>query len=322
MKLQTFLPLIAASIGFAVAWMVKPKAPPMVLPPQQVAEGVAPAIPSNRPDRESSESTSPKVEEVKAGDFPLAGAAEAGPKTAEEAKMRRLSEALGLSLDQQAKIVAALQAARQSESGETSALADLATRGRQVEEALKAILTPEQFAKFAGLRARQNENRIEQRAHKELDPVLERIDLSPGQREEVAARLRQYQREELQEVPAAAMLLLGASMLPTDPRDPGIDGILAMVAMEEGGVDPSSTPTEVFEQMNLRQKEALERRLECFEGILTPGQMAQYHAYLAEQEKMFEEMRRRAAEARARKRSERIERDAAEAERDPVAGDE
>ena len=64
----------------------------------------------------------------------------------------------------------------------------MATRGKMLEETLAKILTPEQLAKFEELRVRERENRIESRAQRSLAQVIEEIDLSPGQRDEVLAR--------------------------------------------------------------------------------------------------------------------------------------
>lgn len=312
MKPTVFLPLLAAAIGFAVAWTVKPTAKPTG-DSGSAAAGMERNQPVTRTSTRASghaTSGSRKPKEVHATDFPLADAAEHGPQTALEGKLGRLTEALGLSVDQQAAIVAALEAARAAASDKIPVLEDMAARGSEIEAKLKELLSPEQFAKFQEIRERERDNLVESRAQSLLSPVLERIDLSPEQRQDLLARLRLYQREEIQQVPAAATLLLGNSLLPTDPRDPNIDGVLTLVKMETSGVSPAATAQEAHDRVIQKQKEALERKLECFDGILTSGQMGQYQAYLAEQRRVLDEMQRRAAESSARKAQAEIEKEA------------
>lgn len=312
MRLQPLLPVIAAAIGFTVAWVVKPAPTPAAAPSAGETSTVSPknTRPGRDADRTNSAGRNPK--EVHATDFPLADAAEKGPKTAVEGKLGRLAEALGLSVDQQAAITAAIEAARAAASDKVPILTDLTTRGSEIEAKLKELLTPEQFAKFLEMRERERDNLIESRARSLLSPAIERIDLSPAQREDLLARLRLYQREEIQEIPATATLLLGNSLLPTDPKDIGIDGVLALRQMENSGVDPAATAQEANERMLARQKEALERKLECFDGILTAGQMGQYQAYIAEHQRILDDVRRRAEEKRAAAIKQQIERQAAE----------
>lgn len=313
MNARTFLPLIAAAIGFAVAWTVKPAAEKPAPVSANPAAAANPAKPPLRPAREESGSRFGRAPvEVHAADFPLADAAANGPQTALEGKMLRLSEVLGLSVDQQGKITAALEAARAAAVDGVPVLEEMAARGRMVEAELEKILSPEQFAKFQEVRSRERDNRIEKKAQELLGQAIERIDLSPGQREELLARLRQYQREEFQAVPAAATLLFNTSILPTDPRDPGVDGVLALAEIEKSGQNTPASAQEAHDRVIAMQKEALEEKLRCFDGVLTPGQMGQYHAVLNEQRRTLEEMQRKAQEQRARSIREHLEKTAAE----------
>ncbi len=218
--------------------------------------------------------------EVKAGDFPLADQAENGPKTAEEAKLLRLSEALGLTLDQQSSVIQLIADSQASVNAGVPAMEDLVTRGKVVEEGLRKALTPEQFAKFQEIQDRQRDNRTEVRAQKQLSEAIEIIDLSPEQREQVASRLRQKAKADLQSIPAAATLLFPKSILPTGGKELGEDGALLLNQMGEKST--TDNPNEIHQNLMIRQKQELEEILKCFDGILTPGQMGQYQATLAE----------------------------------------
>ena len=282
MKSQYLLPALTAAIGFSIAWIAKPGSAPESDAPVPVetpnrktaarddAPRSRPPAPDERPPKE-----------VRANDFPLVDLAEQGPKTRGEAKMLRLSEALGLSIDQQGEIIRIIEETKASASDAVPILDDLTSRGRKVEETLSKVLTPEQFAKFEELRVRERENRIEARAQRALAQVIEEIDLSPGQREDLLGRLRQAEKERIQAVPAAATLLLNTSVLPTGPREMTIDGVLALDQISQ--FPPTDDPMAAREQFLQNQRRQLEEKLQRFDGVLTPGQMGQYHAILAEE---------------------------------------
>lgn len=287
MKTQHLLPIVASAIGFAVAWIAKP-APASEGKPD-AGKTTTSSGPRTRPD---SGRTRPdalagrKPAEVRAGDFPLVDEAEKGPKTRSEAKMLRLTEALGLTIEQQGDIIKAIEESKSANTGQVPVIEDLVIRGRKVEEQLAKILSPEQYEKFQEIRARERDNRIELGATRALYQVLNEIDLSPGQRSEALARLRQVEKEKIQEVPAAATLLLKTSVLPTDARELTIDGVLALSRI--ANTVPPENPQDGHQQLIQRQKEAMEEKLRCFDGILSPGQMRQYQAILAEQKSVID----------------------------------
>jgi hypothetical protein len=279
MKSQYLLPVATALVGFSIAWLAKPTGtPPAAVTKVEEAAVPRPARTSSNPRPASNDSKRPK--EVKAGDFPLADQAELGPKTRDEAKMLRLTEALGLSIDQQGDIIRLVEGVQATASDTQPVIEDLTTRGKAVEDGLGKLLTPEQLAKFEELRARERENRIEVRAQKMLTVAIDEIDLSPDQREEVLNRLRQKSKAELQSIPNSATLLFDKSMLPTGGKELSADGILLLAKMGENieFSDPATAHQKVID----RQRGELEELLKCFDGILTAGQMGQYQAGLAE----------------------------------------
>jgi hypothetical protein len=286
MKTQHLLPIVAAAIGFAVAWIAKPEPASDGKPAagQTAAPGPRPRPDSarTRPDPLAGR----KPAEVRAGDFPLVDQAENGPKTRSEAKMLRLTEALGLTIDQQGEIIKAIEESKSANTGQVPVIEDLAVRGRKVEEQLAKILSPEQSEKFQELRARERDNRIELGANRALYQVLNEIDLSPGQRNEALARLRQAEKEKIQAVPASATLLLKTSVLPTDSKEMTMEGVLALSKLANS--TPPENPETGHLQFIQKQKETMEEKLRCFDGILSPGQMGQYQAILAEQKSLLD----------------------------------
>ncbi|MES2474604.1 MAG: hypothetical protein V4640_02405 [Verrucomicrobiota bacterium] len=282
------LPAATALVGFSIAWIAKPvtTAPATIV---QSNNTTAPERTSPRPDIRESASTTERPTEVKASDFPLAEQAEAGPKSTEEAKLLRLSEALALSVDQQGTIVQLVRDVQATVDVNLSALEDISKRGKAIEEGLQKILTPEQFAKFQEIQIRERDNRTELRAQRMLADTIEFIDLSPEQREDVIDRLRQKSKSDLQSIPAAATLLFDKSILPNGGKELSPDGLLLLAQM--GEEISTGSPEEVHAKVMNRHKQELEEILKCYDGILTPGQMGQYYAALAEKKVTMERMR-------------------------------
>lgn len=298
MKPQFLVPAATALIGFTLAWIVKPGGTTLA----PVVSNTEPATPVKSPRTTAGERPATTVgqrpTEVKAGDFPLADQAEKGPKTTEEAKMLRLAEALGLSVDQQGSIIQLIGDIQATANLDLPAIDDLTARGNAVEEGLRKILTPEQFEKFQEIQIRERDNRTELRAQRMLADAIEFIDLSPEQREEVASRLRQKSKADLQSIPNAATLLFDKSILPTGKKEISADGVLLLAKMGEKVT--MGNPEEVRNNLMNRHKQELEDILRCFDGILTPAQMGQYQAALAEKRQTID----RARDAMARKRDE------------------
>jgi hypothetical protein len=296
MKPSILLPALTALIGFSIAWVAKPSSTPAS--PVAKTTDTAPARPTRSESASrSSSSDRSRPKEVKPGDFPLAQAFENGPKTRDEARMLRLTEALGLSLDQQGQIISLVEKVQATISGEIPVIEDLAARGKAIEEGLAQVLSPEQLAKFEEIRVRERENRIEVRATAKLLPAIEHIDLSPEQREEVLSRLRLHSKAELQSIPAAASLLFDNSMLPTANKELSIDGVLTLAKM--GEPIEATDAMKAYENVQNKRRQEMEAILSCYDGVLTPGQMGQFQADMAEKMKFQEQMREAAARKQA-----------------------
>ncbi|MES2921096.1 MAG: hypothetical protein V4819_06110 [Verrucomicrobiota bacterium] len=279
MKSQYLLPAATAILGFSIAWLAKPDGTPATTG-TKIEDAAAPRTARPDPVSRPSSGDGKRPKDVKASDFPLADQADQGPKSRDEAKMLRLTEALGLSIEQQGEIIALIESVQASASDTVPALEDLTTRGMAVEEGLAKLLTPAQLAKFQEVRERERENQIEGRSQEMLKGAIAEIDLSPAQRDEVLARLRQKSKADLQSIPSAATLLFDKSMLPTGGKELSADGILLLAKMgEQVAVGDAGA---AYQKILERQRGELEELLQCFDGILTPGQMGQYQAALAE----------------------------------------
>lgn len=285
MKNQLTFPAIAAVVGFAIAWVAKPAAPAPAAP--TAVTDTVPKRPT-RPaggDSRPSPSDGKRPKEVKATDFPLVESAEKGPQNREEAKMLRLTEALGLTIDQQGEIIRLVEDSHASADPNLSVIEDLTVRGKAIEAALSKLLSPDQLAKFNELRVRERDNQIEVRAQQELTRVIEEVDFSPEQRDQVMERLRQYSRTELQSIPAAATLLFEKSALPTGKTELSVDGVLLLAKM--GAPISATDPATAYNQVAQTHRQELEEKLRCYDGILTPAQMGQYYAAVSEQKALM-----------------------------------
>lgn len=280
-------PALTALIGFSAAWALKPEAKP-----SKSVTSAAETSPSPRSSRlaggdRSANSGGKNTKQAKNTNFPLADQLDSGPKTRDEARMLRLTEALGLAVDQQGAIIRLIEEAQAKPDETGSAIQDITIRGKIVEEGLAQILTPEQLAKFEEMRLRERENRVEQRALRSLIPALEDIDLSPEERDQVLARLRQKARADMQTIPAAATLLLDKSMLPTNNKELSVDGILTMAKMAE---TPDPDPMVAHQNVMNANRQELEDLIACFDGLLSPGQMGQYQAGINESRELMKKM--------------------------------
>lgn len=283
------LPAATALIGFAIAWIAKPAAPTITAPSNadQATVQVRPtrAGPGTRPDGVHLA----RPTEVRARDFPLVEQAEQGPKTREQAKMLRLTEALGLSVDQEGSIIQLVKDAAKLVNMDLSAMDEMTLRGNAIQEGLQKVLTPDQYAKFQEIQIRERDNRTELRAQRMLADTIEFIDLSPVQRDQVVNRLRQKAREDLQAIPASATLLFDKTILPTGGGEISPEGVILLTQM--GEKIKLKNPLELQTEVMNRHKEELEETLKCFDGILTPAQMGQYTASLAEKQATMDRFR-------------------------------
>ncbi len=280
MKPKFLIPVLTAAIGFTLAWVAKPTVPGIVLPITPWETGPIKTTRIETKNRHSPDEAK-RPQEVKASDFPLADQADQGPKTRDEARMLRLTEALGLTIDQQGDVIKLVEDAQATINGEIPVIQDLTNRGKMIEDGLTKLLSPEQLAKFQELRIRERENRIEIRAQQMLSLAINDIDLSPAQREQVLDRLRQRSMAELQSIPAAATLLFDKSMLPTHNKELSVEGVLILAKMGEIPINDKD-PMAAHNKVLKTQRQELEDVLKCFDGVLTAGQMGQYQAGLTE----------------------------------------
>lgn len=294
MKRSIVLPLVTAVVGFGLGWLVKPAAEPATPKSPPAAAPVANATPKPSPAAIPQPAQPAPAEHVRpaAASAPATAAAERRGKLIQAktaAKMQRLAEAVGLSEAQQTdltKLIAASQkAASAGQSGQPVAanevLDQFAASAAALEKGLASLLTPEQAAAFDDLRNRERDNRVETTAQRELGDLTEITDLSADQRDKVLGQLRKVSASELAAVPAPLALVLDSSVLPLGPLAPSAQSIQTLRQLADGQTpeDPAALHAKLIES----QRRQLEARLALIKDILTPAQLAQYQATVAEQ---------------------------------------
>jgi|694.fasta_scaffold20368_2 hypothetical protein len=293
------LPSLLFVVGLAVGWLLKLGAEPV----KETATVVKPAVPRV-------EAPAPEVEEPADPDLvappilepqnftppvPMLGAqAEANVKLRDEAKLKRLVEALVLTDEQVASLVEMIEKVRTAPEdaensgfpGPSEILGSLKATGDSLDAMLKAILTPEQLVAFGEMRKRQEENRVASRTSRELAEIQDMVDLTEGQR----GLLRERLMEELGEsaIPAEVALVLESSPLPLGAGTMNAQAVESLVLMKDAPAsdDPRVAHLELIEN----QRRELDQKVERLKGILTPAQMLRYEAELANQRFILDQM--------------------------------
>ncbi|WP_193210873.1 hypothetical protein [Luteolibacter marinus] len=304
MKSSHLIATATALVGFAAGWILKPGAADPT--PQDVAG--AGGIPGKRPVavggklRERDER--PLILKARGG-----GEAEADPKTvsaqikfensfgdaterAENARLTRLAEALGLSPEQRDMVKVMLanrrDGFRQLNGGgkPPAEVLGLATQAeRRFEGELEKILDQEQFDAYHAFKEREKENDIEARAQRDLADLIGQIDLSPEQRD------RAYEVLLAGSADAASKRPEGWALL---NESFGIIGGAHSEVMEQMGdvmMDPEGmdNPQQVHQRLIEAQRSVMNWKINQLTPILTPGQLAQYRATLAARSTLMEQ---------------------------------
>lgn len=297
MKPTLILPIATAVLGFAAGWLLKPASHT----PAPVVEN------TQRPTREPS-STPIQPADSDPGNTDTASTpqpplenrknpADALPKTEpppiqarDEAKMARLSEALNLNDDQKAAISRLLAGETEgtinpeATTDPKKTLEDAAATGAKIEQAILALLTPEQAEAFTALRQRNLDNNIENTSQQQLSEVAKLVDLSPEQRQLAIDLLRDETRDRYQTRPAGLDLLLESSILPTGSNyisDNSVESLQHVLTSDAPANEAFHTFTDV-------QKASLDRQLTLYASVLTPAQLERLKVDIQERKQAIE----------------------------------
>lgn len=297
-KPQHLIPIGAALAGFAIGWGLKPAA--TIASPDGAtkdAAGRPTAGGANGSDR-SRESRGSRPTGVRTAaavaaqttpeDLQLQNRLEIAFKNAgsqrDRAKLVRMAEALGLSAEQIAKAETLIADQRQSNPmiGVQAGMSPKETLEKATESAkaldarFRELLSPDQVAALDTLQTRQQQNRAEAQAQRELSDVVDRIDVNDAQREGVLEVLRKAVTDEQAALPEGSNLLGESSLLGAGGHGFSDRSLEAMRALGESSI--GTDPLAVGQKMQEMQREQNRKRAEALAQILTPGQLQQYRA--------------------------------------------
>jgi len=296
MNSKTLIPVATALVGFALGWGVKPgptegnvsdlgkdgtkRTASGTIGSSEPGRSVRPSRPLN--PKNSVAPLAPSQDAV-AVQQRLENAFHDAISLRDRAKLIRISEALGLSTEQLDQFDALLAEQRQQPAESTAGLSPKARLEKMTQSAkafdakFRALLGPEQTAALDTLRARQAANRIESKAQRELADFIDRVDVSPEQREAVTEVLRASAAKDAANLPAGVELLMESGYLPSglgSISDRSIESMMAIGDDAPSAMDPRATALKMADL----QRERILTQAKALEGILTPAQLAQYRA--------------------------------------------
>jgi hypothetical protein len=290
--------IATALLSFAAGWLLKPSGGA----DQATAQDPAGSSPARGKSGISADSGRLGTKVDHSGDRPLVlkarGKGTVDPETvsahasfertfgsaserADNARLARLAEALGLSPEQRATMAVLLanrrDGFRQLQGGGRTPAESVQQAGQAEQRFMadvKQLLDPEQFAALEDFKHRERENRIEAKAQRDLADLIGLVDLSEAQREQALEVMRRQSSAAATKRPEG-WALMNESF--------GMLGGAHVGILEDLGdalSDPAvvNDPQEVQRRLAEAQRAAAETKANALSSILTPGQLAQFRA--------------------------------------------
>ena len=185
------------------------------------------------------------------------------------AKLLRLTELLSLTPEQASgltKIIIESQASITS----LDFIEGLTQRGNYILKSMSTLLDSQQNTAFLALVERTRNNTIEAGAQRQLAEVIEKVDLTPQQRQQAVERLRANFRDEIGQLSPQLAILSETSPLPLGGNQLPASSLRSP---RSGNTDSAATP---------------EATAEALRDILTPGQNAQLEAIATQKRRLLE----------------------------------
>lgn len=304
MKHPAVIPSLCAVFGFLLAWFLKPNGK------SEVTEITKPVVTSGtassglnstaRPTTKTSsfdpathtEDGIPLPPEVVAARAQLANAARNSLDLKDQGYIQRLTELLGLSIDQQQQLLLLYQQKRDDLNiyapgknlNPTRMLEEAEVVEKRFNESLAKVLDSEQITKLNDFRKQQAANRSLATAQKEFADVLEKIDLSSDQQTAVLHALHQNASTTQSQV-------LDRTGLYTETFDAmgfGSTGeAMSMAAAANATIQQSSDKAAMVQVIVQARKTETAQKLESLRTILTPAQLAQYTSIIEARNQTF-----------------------------------
>ena len=210
---------------------------------------------------------------------------------AENARLSRLVEALGLNAEQRATLAVLLANRRdgfrelQGSGGNPAESVQQASLYEQkFMEDVKKLLDPEQLGALESFKQREKDNDIEAKAQRDVADLIGQVDLSEEQRDQALSAMRKLSETAASKRPAGWALMNESFGM--------LGGNQVSVLEDLGSVmdDPAAMkdPQEIQRRLAQAQRATAEARVAALTSILTPGQLSQYRATLEARSALME----------------------------------
>lgn len=292
MKPSTLIILAVAILGFGSGWMLKPSTSEATTteqnpPSRKHADRSKLVAPGDRHAARIDAQISAFSDTSKAGSAELVAlklgkSFDTLKKRQDAAKLLRLSEALGLSEEQEKAISKLLNQrsnsfnpAKVGSAEPNDILKQAANAEGSFEQSLRALLDQEQLTRLDAYKTRETENRVEVQAQQSLTKLMSSVDLSRDQREAALDIYRNSSREQVESAPEGWHLLADSNHFVGGSRG-GAERYRDLFSDPTAPVDPQEFRNRLAEN----QKELVEEKIDQIEGLLTPAQLEEFRTSL------------------------------------------
>jgi hypothetical protein len=304
MKHPAIIPSLCALFGFLFAWFIKPTAK------TQSTEITNPIVSSSNTNaglgtssRKEPKSSSfdlsthtaegvplpPELIEARAQ---LANTARNSLALKDQGFVQRLTELLGLTIEQQQHLLQLYQKKRDDLNiyapgkniDPRRMLEEAEVVEKRFNESLAQVLDSEQITKLNDFRKQQASNRALATAQKEFADVLEKIDLSPDQQSAVLTLLHQNASTTQSQV----LDRTGLYAETFDAMGFGSAGdAMSLVSAANTSIHQSSDKAAMIETIVQARKNSTAQKIGSLRTILTPAQLSQYTSVIEARDQSF-----------------------------------
>lgn len=300
---KKYFPIITAIIGFAAAWLLKPKGQDPVANSTEIVTHTTSSHSSGEtressPDRRvvhnplthtaDGKPLPPELVELRTN---LANNLSNAMQVRDQGYVQRITELLALTPQQQQEFLALLQDKRKalniyapgSGINSQNILEQAEVIEKQFNDALGKLLSGEQIDTLNQFRAQQKQNRMMAQAQKEFADVLEKIDLNPNQQEAVITTLHDIESKRTSALDATGLFAETFDTMGFGSAS----GPMSETNAANASIAQATDKKQQIQQLIDDRRQQTQQKIERLRTILTPAQLAQYSALLEARDQTF-----------------------------------
>ena len=304
MRHPAVIPSLCALFGFLFAWFVKPKGKSEATElnnPSVVTSNHGSGLSSSNHSEPNTHTYNPKTHTQEGVPLPeeliqartnLADAARNSFALKDQGHVQRLTELLGLNMEQQQQLLQLYQKKRDDLNiyapgkniNPSRLLEEAEVVEKRFNDSLAKILDSNQIIQLNDYRKQQSMNRALATAQKEFADVLEKVDLNPDQQTAVLNALHQS-------VSTSQGQLLDKTGLYAETFDAmgfGSAGdAMSLVSAANTSINQASDKAAMIQALVQSRKTESARKIEALRSILTPAHLAQYSGIIEARDQSF-----------------------------------